>query len=253
MLNNIAKNWNEVTLYQYLEINDAISSWENNSYESASDYYIDILSILQNTTPDDPIFEDMEFYEVYEIIGKRRWLFSRPPSVNVTAIEGFNLIPMNKIKLGEFIDCEYFLENEDQFKILPILFKKTETDKWGNLIYEPYIYDLDERYEIFLDQPVTKMIGAIDNYITFKEQFLSSYENLFQIKESSLDESDELVGREKLDAKKEEMEQKSKSKWSWESILLGLTNNDVTKFDSLLNTSLILVFNTLSAKKVLGI
>jgi hypothetical protein len=244
----LANSWHEITLYQYLEIEKA----RNKTWDSTSELHIELISILLNTTPDDEIFDDMDWDYITQNILTRQWIFGEPLNSATSQLDKFKRIELNNLKLGEFIDCEYWIDNEESFKILPILFKQHRLDDWGNIQFEPYDYNIDERYELFLDTPVTKLYGILIDYINWRKEFLRSYENLFQ-EPSNKEEDTELTGRERIDAKVEELENKAKSKWSWESILLGLSNGDVTKFKDLFDTSLILVFNTLSAKKVLDI
>lgn len=243
MIENLPKNWSEVTLYQYQELNKSIK------YD-----IFDELSILLNTTPDDPIIENLDWEEVGKILDKLSWLKKEPNAIIQKEIEGFILKAFNKLTLGEFIDLEYYFENkiENLHIMMAILYRSQKIDDWDHIKIEPYDYDIEERGEIFLDISIIKAFGFLKEYESFRNNFLDSYKNLF-VEENNLIEDEELTGREKIEAQKTTLEEKAKSKWSWESILLGLTNNDVTKFDALLNTSLILVFNTLSAKKVLGI
>ena len=239
----IPSSWNDVTLYQYIELSKA----DGNDM-------IDIFSILLNTTTDDPLIEDMDYDYVIDELSKLGWLSIEPIGQLNTKIDNLYIKSFNDITLGEFIDIEYYFLNpvENLHLISSILYRKQLVDKWGNIEWEPYEYNVEKRAELFLDQPITKIIDVLNSYISFRDNFLKSYENLFQEK-SSDDDFDELEGRDKIDAEVEKMNNEKKSKWSWESILLGLSNGDVTKFDKLFRTSLILVFNTLSAKKVLGV
>ncbi len=240
----IPKSWNDVTLYQYQELSKSIDG----------DMF-DIFSILLNTTPDDPIIEDMDFDYVKDEIDKLGWLNVEPIGQLNNKIEEYTIKNFKNLTLGDFIDIEYYFEKSvDNLHIIcAILYRKQLIDKWGNIEWEPYEYNIEDRGEIFLDQPITKVVGVLNGYIEFRTNFLKSYENLFQQNPIEDDEIEELTGRDKIDAEVERLNEASKSKWSWESILLGLSNGDVTKFDKLFNTSLILVFNTLSAKKVLGV
>ena len=242
---NIPKSWNDVTLYQYQELSKSMKSGED---------MLDIFSILLNTTTDDPIIEDMDFDYVKSEIEKLGWLGLEPVGQLNNKIEELYIKEFKNLTLGEFIDIEhYYIESIENLHIIcAILYRKQLIDKWGNIEWEPYEYNIENRGEIFLDQPITKVVSVLSGYIEFRTNFLNSYENLFQetVEDSEIEE---LSGREKIEAEVERMNNKSKSKWSWESILLGLSNGDVTKFDELFKTPLILVFNTLSAKKVLGV
>jgi hypothetical protein len=249
---NLPKSWNDITLYQYLELQEIKKITFNNSVDET----LELFSILLNTTPDDPIFDEIEIEEVWTELDKRIWLKDNIQSAPSKIINEFTLKSFNNILLGEFIDLEHHIDSGDLYKIIPILYKKTKVDDWDNIIEEPYIYSFEERWEIFLDVPIPKIVGVINNYLDWRKTFLASYDNLF-LKEDdlSIDEENEteLTGRAKIDAEIETLNNTKKSKWSWESILLGMSNNDVTKFEKLFGTSLILVFNTLSAKHVLEI
>ncbi len=240
----IPKSWNDVTLYQYQELSKSIDG----------DMF-DVFSILLNTTPDDPIIEDMDFDYVKSEIDKLGWLNVEPIGQLNNKIGEYIIKNFKNLTLGDFIDIEHYFEKSvDNLHIIcAILYRKQLIDKWGNIEWEPYEYNIEDRGEIFLDQPITKVVAVLNGYIEFRTNFLKSYENLFQQNPIEDDEIEELTGRDKIDAEVERLNEASKSKWSWESILLGLSNNDVTKFDDLFRTSLILVFNTLSAKKVLGL
>jgi hypothetical protein len=240
---NIPKSWNDVTLYQYIELSKA----DGNDM-------IDVFSILLNTTPDDPLIEDMNYDDVVDELSKLGWLSVEPIGQLNSKVDDLYIKKFNNITLGEFIDIEhYFSEPIDNLHIIcSILYRQTIKNKWNTIEWEPYDYNVEERGELFLDQPITKVIGVLSGYIDFRTKFLKSYENLFQ-ESNDDDDFEDLSGREKIDAEVSRLENKAKSKWSWESILLGLSNGDVTKFDELFKTSLILVFNTLSAKKVLGL
>ena len=47
---------------------------------------------------------------------------------------------------------------------------------------------------------------------------------------------------------KESLKEKTQAAFAWESLLWDLSGGDITKWDHLFKTSLILVFNTLSMK-----
>jgi hypothetical protein len=239
----IPRSWNDVTLYQYIELSKA----DGNDM-------IDIFSILLNTTPDDPSIEDMNYDNVVDELSKLGWLSVEPIGQLNNKINDLYIKKFNNITLGEFIDIEhYFSEPITNLHIIcSILYRQQIKNKWNTIEWEPYDYDIEKRGELFLDQSITKVIGVLNSYIDFRTNFLKSYENLFQ-ESNDDDDFEDLSGRDKIDAEVSRLENKAKSKWSWESILLGLSNSDVTKFDDLFKTSLILVFNTLSAKKVLGV
>jgi hypothetical protein len=94
--------------------------------------------------------------------------------------------------------------------------------------------------------------GIINEFLKFRESFLKTYQNLFQGEELA-----ELTAEEKAeltpDELKEEEDAKKSSKWSWERMIYGLCNNDLTKSDKIGALPLTYVFNMMGMKKELDI
>lgn len=236
----LPKNWNDITLYQYQELIKTTDEFDS-------------LSILLNTTPDDPIIEELSLEEVIEIFNKLRWVQSVPLAVHKPIIEDLHFKSLNKLTLGEYIDLDYYAKDniENLHKIMAILYRKIAITKWGKIEIEPYDYDLDERAEIFLDVSITNCIDILRKFNEWKITFLNSYKELFTTHEE-MEDDEELTGRDKIIAKKEAAIEAARNKWSWESLVWNLSNKDITKFEEVFNTPIILVFNTLSMNKVLG-
>jgi hypothetical protein len=159
------------------------------------------------------------------------------------AMKGFMLKPLDALTLGEFIDLEYYVgQSVQNFTLLiSILYKKTKQDEWGNTIFEPYTYNLDERTDLFNDVSINEVFGAVNSYVNYSNDFKQRYENLF----NPVIEEEEGV---ELDAEdlKAEAEEKVFTKWSWEKLLYDLSNQDLTKIDAVTDLNLIFVFNMLS-------
>jgi hypothetical protein len=83
---------------------------------------------------------------------------------------------------------------------------------------------------------------------------MDSYSNLFEDSNYDVIENEEMFDEEELvELKKEIEDEKSKAKFSWDSIIYNLSSGDITKMDAITNLPLIYVFNTLSMKKALDI
>lgn len=251
---NFPRNWNDINVYQYQEIRLAKNKYSSGDLTS-SELVLEVLSILEDTTPDDEKYYALDYDDFEEIKKHLGWVFNEPVA-KVPSIHGFTSKDMNKLTVGEFIDVEHFVEqglDENLHIIGAILFKKTKIDEWDNLIEEPYIYDIYVRGEQVLDWTITDTLYVIDQYLTFKKSFMESYGNLFNedLNESEdTQDTSELTGRDKILAKKEELEEKAKSKWSWENLLWNLCGEDITKMEAVFQTSLILTFNIMSMKHV---
>lgn len=238
-------NWSSITLRQYQEL-------EELNDLSGIELILERLAVLLDTDIYDSQIFDLDMDDILTISNKISWLDSEPNFIG-TDID-FHLKPkdLNTLFLGEFIDIEHYINEpiKNLHIVSAIYFKKIKLDEWENTIEEPYIYDIQKRSELFLDLPITYILKYYKSYLMWRDNFLKTYENLFI---ENQNEEVDLQGYDLIEYQKEVLEEKVKSKWSWESILLGLSNGDVTKFDKLFKTPLILVFNTLSAKKVLGV
>ena len=233
---NLPRNWNEVTVNQWLELN-TIDELEYNSVFLQT---IEALSILSDTDPEE--LEDLDPEELIDLARKVSFIQREPSNKPQELVKGLKLKPLDRLTLGEFIDLEHyamqFVQNFDI--LLSILYKRWKTDEWGNLIFEPYSYSLVSRKLLFHDVSINEVYGAVKNYIDYSNDFKKRYENLFnpviEEEETELDEDDI----------KAEAEEKVFSKWSWEKLLYDLSNQDLTKIDAVTDLNLIFVFNMLS-------
>ena len=233
---NLPRNWNEVSVSQWLELN-TIDQLEYNSVFLQT---IEALSILSDTDPEE--LEDLDPEELINLARKVSFIQREPSNKPKELIKGLKLKPLDRLTLGEFIDLEHyamqFVQNFDI--LLSILYKRWKTDEWGNLIFEPYSYSIMSRKLLFHEVSINEVYGAVKNYIDYSNDFKKRYENLFnpiiEEEETELDEDD----------LKAEAEEKVFTKWSWEKLLYDLSNQDLTKIDAVTDLNLIFVFNMLS-------
>jgi hypothetical protein len=94
---------------------------------------------------------------------------------------------------------------------------------------------------VFNELQINEVFGAVNNYITYSNDFKKRYENLFNpvIEEIDTEELDE-------DDLKAEAEEQRFNKWSWEKLLYDISNQDLTKIDAVTDLPLVFVFNMLS-------
>jgi hypothetical protein len=234
---NLPRNWNEVNVSQWLELNTI----DPEEYNSVFLQTIEALSILSDTDPEE--LEELSPEQMIDIASKVSFIKREPSNKPKQAVKGFMLKPLDALTLGEFIDLEHyamqFVQNFDI--LLSILYKRWKTDEWGNLIFEPYSYSIMSRKVLFQDVSINEVYGAVKNYIDYSNDFKKRYENLF----NPVIEEDEEV---ELDAEdlKAEQEEKMFTKWSWEKLLYDLANQDLTKIDAVTDLPLVFVFNMLS-------
>ena len=233
---NLPRNWNEVNVSQWLELNTI----DDEEYNSVFLQTIEALSILSDTDPEE--LEDLDPEELIDLARKVSFVKREPSNKPKELVKGLKLKPLDRLTLGEFIDLEHyamqFVQNFDI--LLSILYKRWKTDEWGNLIFEPYSYSIMSRKDTFQDVSINEVYGAVKNYIDYSNDFKKRYENLFnpviEEDETELDEED----------LKAEAEEKVFTKWSWEKLLYDLANQDLTKIDAVTDLNLIFVFNMLS-------
>ena len=233
---NLPRNWNEVNVSQWLELNTI----DDEEYNSVFLQTIEALSILSDTDPEE--LEDLDPEELIDLARKVSFVKREPSNKPKELVKGLKLKPLDRLTLGEFIDLEHyamqFVQNFDI--LLSILYKRWKTDEWGNLIFEPYTYSIMSRKDTFQDVSINEVYGAVKNYIDYSNDFKKRYENLFN---PVIEEDDTELDEEDLKA---EAEEKVFTKWSWEKLLYDLANQDLTKIDAVTDLNLIFVFNMLS-------
>jgi hypothetical protein len=239
----LPKQWSDVTVEQFIEvakIDKTLGAWYYNS------------EVLYIFTGQD--IDDMDIDECTKIVSKFKWALSQPSTKYKHELLGMEVKPLAKLCLFEYIDLDYYFTENYVYnidKICAILFRKSKLNEWDEVILEPYEYDINTRAELFLDLPITDVYGLINEFLKFRDNFLKVYANLFG------EQDDELTDEEKAkltpEEKAEEEDEKKNSKWSWERMIYGLTNNDITKSEAVGALPLTYVFNMLGMKKELDI
>ena len=240
---NIPLSWDSIYVDQFISLSKLDTS-EMSFYEKNMEW----LSILTDTMPDDDIWQDMDIDELSGYIKNIKWVVTEPSSLFKKEMFNLEIIDINKLTFGEFIDLDYyFAENyyEHLTKIAAILYKKTKRDEWDNLVYEPYgKYSIETRAELFEEAYITDIFGIISYYLDFKKELAKIYEQLFEPNFEDIEEDPDLQyeDEEKDLIRQEEMNKK----WSWESVLYKLSDGDVSKYDIITEMPVIFIFNQMS-------
>jgi hypothetical protein len=243
----LPKQWSEISLEQFIEISEIDKTQGVNAYNS------DMLAILTEMSYDD--IDELDIDEMTKIVEDMKWVLSQPSKLYKSEILEMKIKPFNKLCLYEYIDLDYYFTNnyiKNLANICAILYRQSNINEWGEEILEPYEYDCTIRADKFLDLPITDVYGIINEFLKFRDNFLNTYKNLFnaeELPELSQEEKEELTPEEL----KEEEDIKKDSKWSWERMIYGLCNNDLTKSDKIGGLPLTYVFNMLGMKKELDI
>jgi hypothetical protein len=225
---------------QFLEIRRLSSE------DGMFNYQIDVLSAL--TDSDISEFEELDIDELTVLTEQIKWINSEPSKRYKNKLDKYVLKPFTKISLGEFIDLEHYFSNNylDHFcHILALLYRRTSKNVYGDDIIEPYNYSPSDRLDWYLDYKITDVYGLIPEYIKFRENFTNTYTNLLV----DVVPDDEVL--EDADEIKEQKREQEKQKFAWESTIMALCNDDLSKFNSILDMSVVLVFNILGMKKTL--
>lgn len=242
----LPKKWSEISVDKFIEI------YEIDKELGPSYYNSEILSIITDETID--AIEDLEIDILNAYIDQCKWALSEPSKQYKLKLFGMQIKPLSKLTVFEYIDLDYYFTNNyitNIDKICAILYRQSKVNRWGEEILEPYDYDISVRAEKFLDLPITDVYGIISEFLKFRENFLNVYANLFG------EVDGDITAEERATLDPEEIknieQEKKESKWSWERMLYGLTNGDITKTEAVGALPLTYVFNVLGMKKELDI
>lgn len=242
---NLPKSWDDVCLDQWISL--------KNIDKDLSLYgkWKEILCILTDTLSDDELWDDLDVLELTNMIDGLKWLSIEPISNPTYKVLDLNVIDINKLTLGEFIDLEWYFKeyNENLNIIASILYRKTIINEWGNVIYEPHgSYNIQDRANTFNEYSINNFYWLIKYYLDFKTSIINTYSDLFDPPIEDL-EDEELTP----DEIEEELRDKSRVRWAWELVLHRLSSGDITKYDSITSLPLIFVLNQLSFRKEMKI
>ena len=243
----LPKQWSEISLEQFIEISEIDKTQGVNAYNS------DMLAILTEMNYDD--IDELDIDEMTKIVEDMKWVLSQPSKLYKSELLGMKVKPLSKLCLYEYIDLDYYFTNnyiKNLANICAILYRQSNINEWGEEILEPYEYDCTIRADKFLDLSITDVYGIINEFLKFRDNFLNTYKNLFnaeELPELSQEEKEELTPEE---IKEVEAEVKN-NKWSWERMIYGLTDGDITKSEAVGALPLTYVFNMLGMKKELDI
>ena len=242
----LPKKWSDITLEQFIEISEIDKKQGVNGYNS------DLLAIVTDMSYDE--IDELDIDELIEMVAEFKWSNTQPSKQYKHELLGMQIKPLSKLCLFEYIDLDYYFNDNyhtNLDKICAILYRQSKVNEWGEVVLETYDYDINVRAEKFLDLPITEVYGIVAEFLKFKQNFLDVYSNLFNEAEDELTEEDK-AAMEPEEIKEIEKEVKS-NKWSWERMIYGLTDGDITKTEAVGALSLTYVFNILGMKKELDI
>jgi len=242
----LPKKWSNISLEQFIEISQIDKEQGANAYNS------ELISIVTDMTYDE--VDELDLDDMVQMVADMKWSNTQPSKQYKHELLGMQIKPLAKLCLFEYIDLDYYFNDNyhtNLDKICAILYRQSKVNEWGEVVLEPYDYDISIRAEKFLDIPITEVYGIVAEFLKFKDNFLDVYSNLFNEAEDELTE-DDMAAMEPEEIKEVEKEVKE-NKWSWERMIYGLTNGDITKTEAVGALPLTYVFNILGMKKELDI
>ena len=253
---NLPHSWNDVKLYQFKELRALKDSG------GFFNIQLETLAILADVSTDE--IEELTLEEIAELFKSVKWVLNEPKKGLSNALsideDTYYLQPFKKLTLDEFIDLEYFLQNDYLVHIshiVSVFWRRTRLDEWENVHFEPYIFSPFERHEQFDDVEITKVYGILNEYLKFRENFMQKYAALFNSDdindEEPINPKDFDTIEEYKDELKAQEENKKARKWGWESLIYDLCEGDFTKIKAVGELPLILVFNMLAMRKEMGL
>ena len=242
----LPKKWSNISLEQFIEISEIDKEQGANGYNS------DLLAIVTDMSYDE--VDELDIDQMVQMVADMKWANTQPSKQYKHELLGMKIKPLSKLCLFEYIDLDYYFNDNyhtNLDKICAILYRQSKVNEWGEVVLETYDYDINVRAEKFLDLPITDVYGIVAEFLKFRENFLDVYKNLFGEAEEELT-ADDKAAMEPEEIKEVEAEVKN-NKWSWERMIYGLTDGDITKTEAVGALPLTYVFNILGMKKELDI
>jgi hypothetical protein len=242
----LPKKWSNISVEQFIEISQIDKEQGANSYNS------ELISIVTDMTYDE--VDELDLDDMVQMVNDMKWSNTQPSKQYKHELLGMKIKPLSKLCLFEYIDLDYYFNDNYHTnidKICAILYRQSKVNEWGEVVLETYDYDIHIRAEKFLDLPITDVYGIVAEFLKFRENFLDVYKNLFGEAEEELT-ADDKAAMEPEEIKEVEKEVKE-NKWSWERMIYGLTDGDITKSEAVGALPLTYVFNMLGMKKELDI
>jgi hypothetical protein len=254
--NKQVQSWNSLSFSEWKELQQI----RQTEWESDVQRIIEEISLLWECSPDDPYFDTVVYDELITEYAKFSWTFSNPPKTPQEVIvingESYHLKPFSQLSLGEYIDInDWSRESVNNLGLIAAcLWRKMKINEWGNKKWEPYEYQIQERAQLFENVAISDIYGVLESSSVWLKDIVDNYPNIFEPEGwDQIEGEDQLDPEEIVQIRKEIEEEKKKAPFSWLGIVWELAKHDISRFDAVFNTPVILVFNTLSMRKALGV
>lgn len=245
---NLPQKWSEIPLETYLELRGI----SGDNFNGMTSYMVEVISILSGEDVED-IF-DRGLSKVKELYERVSFVNSPPVTKVKKTLEvgGLKLTYKGmRITFGELIDLSKWNEGEGQpHKMAATLYRQTRVGEWGQLEFEPRVYNTEERAAHFLSLSTYEVWGVVEEFRRFNNQIREKYEDLFKEDPEEEDPSEYIEGAEKevltIQSVRAAALEKAKKHHQWQSLVFELAGKDITKINEVLKTDAIVVLNMLA-------
>lgn len=231
-----------LTVRQFREINEE-------QFEGSFDKMIHVVSVVGEIDPMDVQEWDGEklINEYAKSVSKIHLSERNENQIEIHSTK-LDLISFNLLLLGQFIDIEALVNDgweKNIHKIASSIYLQCEGGEMFDRVPEKYgNINIDFRSELIDELPVNFVYGAVKKYLSFRQTFFDSYE-LFNDPYKDVNVED--LNEEELEIYNDDQKKRDKgSSDQWLTLLNVLSNNDITRFDSILGSNLFLTFNQVS-------
>ena len=154
--------------------------------------------------------------------------------------------PYDQLTLGEYIDIETYLSTGMISHILSVLYRRRTGGGLDKYEFEPYSnVSVDFRANLFNELEWDGLSAPVLELRKFRDGLIETYKSIFEG-----DDSEEMYEDDMTDDELEkEKAKKLHEQFAWESFILFLANDDVTKWDEITNLPVYLAFNIASYRK----
>lgn len=240
-----ANNWNQLEFWKYIEALQLEREKEDLTF---FEYYLALLFI---------IYPEIDWYEkssneIFEEFFQNNWLQNEIKCQIKQSVGEFKLIKFDKITLAEWIDIDAFLTKKKFENVVPILYRKTKEDEWGNIIYEPYKFSTSERIEIFEEFLVDDLYGAIEAISKWREDVISSFPVIFSPAEDdelSDEEKDGLTQEEVKEIERDIKKENERRRYGWQKTLDSISGGQWNHIPQILELPVLFVFNMMTMQE----
>lgn len=206
----MTNKWVNITVEQYIEIEQVKK--ENTNLIDKIIYLNHILGIRDMY---DDIYDEYTITDFKKELENISFIKTQPP-----IIKPDNAISVSKSDFGLYIDTFEYLNNEKYIEFL-------------------------NRVEC--ENNVCFLMWYIDDFNKFYNTLREKYSNIYpKTKTEYIDTSTIKNRKERFQLEQEQNKAKRQEKFSWLNILYVLSDGDLTKYETIINTNTVLVHNWLS-------